>query len=449
MRFASGLIFVAIAALPYAAMVYRGGSPGATARGTQEMLTIMSPHRREVRLEYSRAFSEWMRARFDRNVEIVWLDAGGTSKMIKDLESRYEKSPGSPGVDLLFGGGVSPYRIAVERGWLQRVELPKEIMDGIPPFCAGMPVYDRDFNWYGVALSGFGIIYHRRLLEQLGLPVPESWEDLARPGMFSWLASGDPRSSGSVHMCYEIILQAYGFEKGWSIITRICANVHRFGEGGSAAPLETAARDVAAGMAIDQYAQTVINLAGSDTLGFVLPSGATVIDADAIGLLTNAPAKELGRLFIEFALSAEGQRLLYQPAGVNGQKYSLNRLPVRKADYDGPNAPAGRPYDFATGFRFDNARDAGRRDAVNALIGTVLIDAHDDLARAWKAASAPGAPPELAGRLCATPLTEAELDSIAGQWKDSRARVGIMRRWADEARKRYRSIQETAGGGKG
>jgi len=74
-------------------------------------------------------------------------------------------------------------------------------------------------------------------------------------------------------------------------------------------------RDVAAGMAIDQYAETVIRLAGKDKLGFVLPADVTVLDADAVGMLNGAPSPELAKLFIEFALSKDGQRVLYQPVG--------------------------------------------------------------------------------------------------------------------------------------
>ena len=52
--------------------------------------------------------------------------------------------------------------------------------------------YDEGRLWYGVALSGFGIIYNRCVIESQKLPLPRTWEDLAKPAYFTWIGSGDP-----------------------------------------------------------------------------------------------------------------------------------------------------------------------------------------------------------------------------------------------------------------
>jgi ABC-type Fe3+ transport system substrate-binding protein len=445
-KLVSGTLFFVVAALPYVAMFWSGEEESASLYQGAEQLRIMSPHRREVRLEYSRGFRDWMNQRHGRDVRVEWLDAGGTSKMLKDLESRFAARPESPGVDLLFGGGVDPYFQAADHGWLAPAALAGGVPAAIPALCAGSPVYDGGNRWFGVALSGFGILYNKVLIERLGLPTPVTWEDLARPELFSWIGSGDPRSSGSVHMCYEIILQAYGFEEGWRLITRICANVRRFGEGGGTVPREVASGEVAAGMVIDQYGRTVIDEIGGGALEFVLPKGATVIGADAIGLVTNAPARDLAVLFIEYCLSEEGQRLLFQPAGVNGQKHALHRMPVLSSLYTGPHAPAASPYAYEGGFVYDQAKGGVRWRIVNDLIGTCLIDSHADLTRAWQALLTQGVPAAGLAELVAPPVTEPELEALADQWSDSRIRLDVMREWADEAGARYRRIlDETAG----
>jgi ABC-type Fe3+ transport system substrate-binding protein len=440
MRYCFGILFVVMVSLPYVFMVKSGGDRSEARQANPEVLTVISPHRREVRQEYGRGFAEWMRASHGRNVRIQWLDVGGTSKILKDLESRYAKTPDAVGVDVFFGGGVDPYYTALEHGWLVRVDPPEEALSSIPASCAGVPVYDPEHRWFGVALSGFGIVYHRQLVRRLNLPAPQTWEDLGRPEYFTWVASGDPRSSGSVHMCYEIILQALGFEEGWGLIVRMCANVRRFGEGGGTAPSEVAAGDVAAGMAIDQYAQTVIDTVGRENLAFTLPPGATMIGADGIGLLKGAAAPDLGRLFIEYVLSDAGQRLLFQPAGMNGQQYSLHRMPVRKPLFDDPLAPAVRPYEYPGKFEYDAEKGSRRRKMVDDLIGVCLIDAHRDLAAAWKEVIRSGMRPERVRRLCAPPVKESELDALSREWKDPRKRLAVMTAWAEEATRRYREL---------
>ncbi|MCX7935299.1 MAG: extracellular solute-binding protein, partial [Planctomycetota bacterium] len=401
MKHAAGIIFALIASLPFVAMGW--AKKPTEERG--EVLRITSPHRREVRQEYSRAFCQWLREKHGREARIEWLDVGGgTSKIMKDLETRFKKHPEHPGVDLLFGGGVDPYLTASREGWLEKPQLPAEALAGIPAECAGLPVYDPEGRWFGVAMSGFGIIYDRKRVAALNLPEPSSWETLALPGYFGWLASGDPRSSGAVHMCYEIILQAYGWEKGWRLLARICANTRTFAEGGGTAPREVAAGEVAAGMAIDQYAQIVIAEYG-DRLAFVLPSGATIVNPDAIGLIRNSPQRELATLFIAFALSPEGQRILFQPPGVNGQMRHLARAPVRPELYADPAAPRPNPYEFKGGFRYDSAKGGARWQVLNCLMGAWLIEPHALLRQAWQTVIARGCHENEVEELCRPALS--------------------------------------------
>jgi ABC-type Fe3+ transport system substrate-binding protein len=444
MRYVTGALFLFIASLPYLAMLRTGPqAPPGAATAPAETLAIVSPHRREVRLEYSRGFRDWMRERHGRAVDIRWLDVGGTSKILKDLESRFATSPDAPGVDLLFGGGVAPYLTAAQQGWLAAPGLDSAALEGIPPTCAGAPVHDPAGLWFGVALSGFGILYNRPLIERLGLPAPGDWEDLGRPVYFSWVGSGDPRSSGSVHKCYEIILQAYGFEAGWALLTRMSGNVRSFGEGGTSVPRDVAAGDIAAGLVIDTYAQTVIDSVGGDRLVLVLPLRHTAIGPDPVGMIRGTRRPELSRRFIEYALSDEGQRLLFQAEGTRGQQHALHRLPVRAALYRDPQAPRADPYAIPPGVKDDTERESRRWNALNDLLGIWLIDAHADLRRAWQQVIARGCPPEAVARLCAAPVREAELEALAEHWKDTRRRQAVTRQWTLEARERYRRV--TAG----
>jgi iron(III) transport system substrate-binding protein len=438
----TGIVFLIVASLPYVGMLWTRGDSAmesAPASGATK-LAIFSPHRREVRLEYSRAFRAWMRERHTQDVVVVWLDVGGTSKMLKELESRFAANPESSGVDLLFGGGIDPYLDASRQNWLVPPNPMPASITNFPLTVAGTPVSDPAGTWYGVALSGFGILYNRPLLGRLGLPEPLTWTALGRPEFYSWVGSGDPRSSGSVHMCNEIILQAYGYKAGWNLITRICGNVRSFGESGGTVPREVAAGDIAAGMAIDQYAQTVIEIVGGGRLAFSLPAMHTLINPDAIGILRGAPNREGARLFVDFALSPEGQRILFQPAGTNGQLNSLHRMPARPDSFAEPDAPAANPYLMPAAMTYDTEKGSRRSNVLKDMCGVWLIDAHKGLRTAWKQIIDRGSKPDEVARLCAPPVTEAELNDLIAVWKDPRKRQDVMRDWAKQADARYRSL---------
>jgi len=118
MRVLSGLVFVLVALLPYAAMLVGGDTREPPPPADAEILTVISPHRREVKLEYSRGFREWMHDRHGRDVGLRGQDVGGTSKILKDLASRFAEDPDAVGVDIMFGGGVDPFLQAADQGWL-------------------------------------------------------------------------------------------------------------------------------------------------------------------------------------------------------------------------------------------------------------------------------------------------------------------------------------------
>jgi len=295
-----------------ASLAWPTGSWGA------EKLVIISPHWEGIRSEYKRAFEAWHQERHGEPVTVEFLDVGGTSECITFIRSEYSGGRENVTADIFWGGGTDPYLQLAKEGLLAPYRVSDGVLDAMPASIFGMPMYDPEFRWYGTALAGFGIIYNRIVHELLELPAPETWADLARPEFVTWVGSADPRASGSVHMMYEIMLQAYGWEKGIDVITRMGANVRSFPDSSSRIPKDVTAGELACGLAIDIYAQAQINEAGPDKIGYVMPEGQTVINPDSIGILRGAPHREAAERFLEFVLSEDGQTLLMLAPGAPG-----------------------------------------------------------------------------------------------------------------------------------
>ncbi|MEO6097023.1 MAG: ABC transporter substrate-binding protein, partial [Fibrobacteria bacterium] len=181
------------------------------AGAASQALSILTPHGDNIRQEIGAAFKSWSEIRFGDSPEINWMDQGGTSEDLRYVKSRYAKTPGSIGIDLFFGGGTPPFRTLARDGLLQGHALDPALLAQVPETIAGTRVFSDADGWYGVALSSFGILYNVPLLAAKGLPLPQSWADLADPRADQWVASVDPRGSGSAHVIYEIILQKYGW----------------------------------------------------------------------------------------------------------------------------------------------------------------------------------------------------------------------------------------------
>ena len=438
--------------LPFVFRPARGSHELArTARARQadlaeKTLTLISPHWEGVRTEYGRAFSEWTSEKHGHTTRLEWLDLGGTSDALRYIRSEFKRAPDGIGVDLFFGGGVDPFLQLARDGLLAAISLPQDVLDPIPQQFAGIDVYDPDGRWFGAALAGFGIIYNRQVLSALKLPEPTAWADLAQPQYLTWIGSGDPRSSGSVHMAYEIILQAYGWDEGWANIVRMGGNTRNFSRSGSDTPRDTALGEVACALAIDVYAWRQIAEVGSDRMGFCLPEGLTIINPDAIALLKGAPDPALAASFVCFVLSEPGQKLWILKKGAPGgpMEFELDRMSVIPglARSFGDNAAVPYdPYAWKSGFSYDAQKGSLRWNILNDLLGAAIIDTHRELTQAWR--SVKDLPPDRprVAQLTRPPLAEPELMRLAAeQWGDAEFRARTRSGWAQEAKQRYQQV---------
>ncbi len=430
-------IFAVVAAL-VAAFIMCGT---AHAAGSGK-LVIISPHWEGIRTEFERGFKSWCKKEKLGNIELTWLDQGGSSDDLRFIKSGFDKSPGGIGVDLFYGGGIDPYTELAKLGLLAPFKLPDKELARIPKALNGVPLYDPQYRWYGASMSGFGILYNKKLLKMYGLKAPKSWEDIASHDYYNLVGSGDPRHSGTVHVMYEVILQAYGWEKGWDILLRMGGNVRSFPKSSSQTIKDLSTGEAAAGLTLDSYAFSAIEETGSDRLGFAFPSKATVITPDPIGILKGAKNIDAAKAFIRFVMSPEGQRLWLYKKGVAGgpKEFSLNKMCILPELYKGFEKKSNvlvNPYKTKVGFSYDFDKGTVRWNVVNDLVGALIIDTHDGLAKAWdktfknkkKAAAA-----------LKVPVSEAEAMNLAKTaWNDEVKRNKTINGWLTAAGKRYKA----------
>lgn len=411
----------------------------------QDRLVLVSPHWEGIRIEFDAAFKTYYRRRFGRTVALQWLDVGGTMAILRFIRTSFKASPNGIGVDVFWGGGVDPYVQLQRDGLLQPVKLAPSVLRRLPQTIAGFPLYDPQGHWYGAAVSGFGILFNKAILRLRQMPTPRAWDDLGDPVWFGWMELPDPRRSGSAHMMCEIILQAYGWEKGWEVLTHLFANAKRVTPGSEEPVTDVSIGEIAAAPCIDFYGWSKIAQVGGDKLGFIYPRRLTVINPDAIAVLKGAPNLSVAKAFLEFVLSEEGQRLWLLPVGAAGglRHFTLARmsvLPHLYAQLGGRAVVRVNPFRFPVGFRYDSRKGNARIDVLNSLLGAFLVDAHRELQAAWRRWVISGkAAARFHQRVCRPPVSEAEVMELAPRWATDRALAAQTETaWAHRARQRYR-----------
>jgi ABC-type Fe3+ transport system substrate-binding protein len=420
-------------------------------------LNIISPHPESIRTEFANAFKAWYLQKYNEAVDVNWLDFGGTSADVAYVESQFKTNPNGIGQDMMFGGGTDPFIKIASEGYFASYKLPDALLSQVPSSLSGIPMYDSHYLWYGAVLSGFGIMYNKPVLQKLGLPVPKTWTDLMIPAAQGWISAADTRQSGSTHMAYEIMLQGYGWTKGWQVITEIGANTKSFPTSSGAVPPIISSGDVAYGLVIDFYAWAEIAKNGADKVGYVLPDGLTVINPDSIAIIKGAPNMDLAQRFEEFVLSDPGQSLWMLPAGAPGgpKTTTLGRMSVVPGLYSRLGASSivpVNPFNLKNTLNYDPNLGAARFSVVNDMIGSMIIDQHDALLAAWNkintAAKAQGVTnaslnPAIAA-LGASPITEQQASQYGNQWQDQVFRNQQISNWRQFAITKYGNASSLA-----
>jgi len=219
-------------------------------------------------------------------------------------------------------------------------------------------------------------MWNTRYMKANKLPNPREWVDLVKPVYFSHVAVSSPSRSGTTHLTVETILQGEGWEKGWQQVLMIAGNSAAITERSFGVPDGVNNGQYGIGLVIDFFGLSA--RASGFPVEFVYPSVTAIVPAN-IGLIANAKNAELGKRFIAFTLSEEGQQLLLDP--------KISRLPVLPATY--AKAPAGYPNPFGGKIKpkvnFDSELSQSRYYVVNAMYDQTITFRHRELVAATKA----------------------------------------------------------------
>ncbi len=410
-----------------------------------DKIVILSPHRKSIQDEFVPKFKEFYKAEYKEDVEVEWLDQGGTSDDVRFLRAKFESNPKTSGIDIFWGGGTSVFLDLKKENFLAEYKLKAPLDKQVPPDAAGVPLFDKSNTWYASAMSSFGIFYNKKIMKLDGLPTPSTWEDLADPKFKGHITLADPRKSGTANTMNTIVLQSMGWEKGWQLLTKIAGNNRIFTQSSSDPVKAVVSGDAAASMVVDFYATPKIADLGADNLGFVLPKGQTILDPDPIAIVRGAPNQKVAERFVQFVLSANAQKLLILPKGAEGgpKLEALGRMAANTEAYvqtECKRAIEFNPFKAPTMMKLDLEKASKTQRVFNDLIGAIHIETHGDLKSAWAGVVKRGLKPAEVAELANPPVTEAEFEAMAVKWEDDVFRNKTINTWVDAAKAKYKKL---------
>lgn len=172
-----------------------------------------------------------------------------------------------------------------------------------------------------VALSGFGLLINRTVLDARHIPLPIDWSDLSQPGYQGMLLMSSPSRSDTNHLMIESLLQQQGWRDGWATLLASAGNLVTISSRSFGVADKIKSGLGAAGPVIDNYANLLLN--DPDLVFHYFPHSAVSPTYVAI-LKSSRHAREAQR-FIHFLLSTQGQQVL---SDTNTGKYPI--MPLEK-----------------------------------------------------------------------------------------------------------------------
>lgn len=272
----------------------------------EDRLVILTPIPREVADPVADRFAEHTRQRYGAALRPILVSMGGPTMYARVLEWR-----GRPDADLLWASEAEVLDDLAGRQLIAPHELPEGIIRDIPATLGTprpIPLRDTRGYWAGTALTAAGFVYHPRLLRRLGVEPPRDWDDLADCRFKGQVVQTTPDRSATNHSSLEVVLQLRGWQPGWAWAQRLAATTGLYVARSRDVPTFVARGEFGVGFAVLSYMAFQEVLAGHD-LRFVSPPYAWISPAPT-AVLTGARSPRAARLFFQFLLSEEGQRLM-------------------------------------------------------------------------------------------------------------------------------------------
>lgn len=233
-------------------------------------------------------------------------ESGVTTNYVRlssgEAVARFQAAGDNPEFDVWHAGPVDGFIAASGEGILEEYSSPNaEALDD--------EVIDPNGYWSGVYLGALGFCSNTERLDELGVGVPESWEDLLAPELQGEIMMAHPSTSGTAFTAvWTQVERLGGQDEALGYMRDLNQNMLQYTRSGSA-PAQAAGRgEVAVGIV---FSHDCVSLQeeGFDALEVSFPSEGTGYEIGGVALLNGSQNREAATAYIDWALTPAAQDL--------------------------------------------------------------------------------------------------------------------------------------------
>ncbi|MBU2621251.1 MAG: extracellular solute-binding protein [Proteobacteria bacterium] len=276
----------------------------ATDAQAADKLGWVGPVYKELSDSLTMGFKEYYKKTYGKDVDITFVRPGGWPVCIDKVRAWGDK----PDADIFLGAGAPAHEVLKKEGRIVTYK-PKD-WDMVPAEWNGMKVKDAAGYWTCFAPWIVTNLYNEKVLKALKLPPPKTWKELLNPIYRGNIVQTLPYASGTQHEVVEILLQGFGEKEGWAMNRLLAAQLARFSTGSTDTTQLTSRGEVPIGVAQPQMNAMVARKDGYPVRD-LLPDK-TILVPEAVALMKNAPNEAVGKIFLDWLFSMEGQKYVLE-----------------------------------------------------------------------------------------------------------------------------------------
>lgn len=264
-----------------------------------DKLGWVGPVYKELSASLTKGFKAYYKKTYGKEVDFTGVRPGGWPVVVDKVRIW----GGEPDADIFLGAGAPAHELLKKDGLI--VPYKPKGWDKVPAEWRGMKVKDKDYYWTCFAPWIVTNLYNQKVLKKLRLPPPKTWNDLLNPIYRGNIVHTLPYASGTMHETIEILIQAFGEKEAWRYLRLLAAQLARFSTGSTDTTNLVKRGEVPIGVAQPQMNAMAARKDGYPVMD-LLPEK-TILVPEAVALLKGAPNEAIGKIFLDWLFSMEGQ----------------------------------------------------------------------------------------------------------------------------------------------
>lgn len=258
------------------------------------------------------------------SIKVAWVRLS-TGQMLARI--RAEKA--NPQASVWFGGPTDSYILAASEGLFAPYKESAEWQSMSAKYKGP------DGFWTGFGVNYLCFVSNTDFLKAHGLNPPASWNDLLRPEFKGQLSMAFPYTSGTGLARLSTLIFLMGEKKALEFEKGLSSQILEYTESGPGCIPKVGLGEAAAG--ITYLSDTREAMAKGYPIVYSYPADGTSYTTDCVALIKGGPEPDLAKVFYDWLLSADAQKLFkqYYRMGLNPSiAQTPGMVPPKLVDYN-------------------------------------------------------------------------------------------------------------------